>query len=129
MPSQEAIDHQEKQLQVWRDQVRLLASQRAMHGDAFVPPSIMAGITLAHWEIAQCKAMLRGWGIPIEDLPEDAAPLPVDLPPRLPATPKPTPPSNHRLRFLSGLAATAASVIRSKDVFYGSGFARRCLVG
>lgn len=72
MPTQSAIDHQAQQLQLWRAQVRLLESQRAMHGAAFVPPSVRANIALARQEIAQCKAVLRGWSIPVEDLPEDS---------------------------------------------------------
>ena len=71
MPTQQDIQQQQSLLQTYRKTLAMLLNQKAMHGSAFVPPSILHGIAEARGHIAMCKQFLRAWGIDVEDLPGD----------------------------------------------------------
>ncbi len=71
MPSQRDIQYQQQQLQQHRATLRHFLRQRGALGKNFEPPGVAAGITDARQGIAHCKAALRGWGVAVEDLPED----------------------------------------------------------
>ncbi len=64
-----------------RDQKQLLSAyrrtlahhleQRAIHGTAYVPPSVIYGIEEARTQIRRIKRVLRDQGIAVNDHPDD----------------------------------------------------------
>ncbi len=83
MPSQNDIRYQQQLLQQHRATLRHFLRQRGALGQNFEPPGVAAGIAEARRGIAQCKAALRGWGVAVEDLPEDVEQDEEDEPPLL----------------------------------------------
>jgi hypothetical protein len=73
MPDQDQIAQQQRLLEVYRQTLAHYLGQFAMLGSAYAPPAITHGIREAREEIRHVKAALRGWGVPIEDLPDDQA--------------------------------------------------------
>lgn len=71
MPSQGDIRYQQQLLQQHRATLRHFLRQRGAQSQIFELPAVAAGITEARQGIAQCKTALHGWGVAVEDLPED----------------------------------------------------------
>jgi hypothetical protein len=71
MPSQEDILHQQTLLQDYRRTLFHYLSQRAQLSTAYAPPGVSQGIHEARENIRRIKAVLRNWGIAVEDLPDD----------------------------------------------------------
>jgi SIR2-like protein len=72
IPTAETIGQQHELLATHRRTLAILLSQQAQHTSAFVPPSVVQGITEARAHIRQIKATLRSWGVPVDDQPADA---------------------------------------------------------
>ncbi len=79
------IAHQQELLRINRRNLALYLQQRDLQGAAFVTPAVANGIVEARANIARIKGILRGWGVAVEDHPDDAAP------PAPPAAPWPVP--------------------------------------
>lgn len=71
MPSQEEIDRQQQLLDAHRATLAILLAQQARHTRAYTPPATEHGIREARAEIERAKRTLRGWGIAVEDQPDD----------------------------------------------------------
>ena len=71
MPSADDIKHQQTLLTTYRRTLAILLEQRAAHGAAYAPPAMVSGIIEARGQIAQIKGVLRGWGVAIDDDPND----------------------------------------------------------
>jgi nucleoside phosphorylase len=71
MPSQEDIAHQQKLLKSHRRTLAVYITQLAILGQAFAPPNVMHGIRESRNQIRRIKAILRGWGVAVEDHPDD----------------------------------------------------------
>jgi hypothetical protein len=74
MPDQDDIAAQQALLQMHRQTLDVLLKQQAQLGESYAPPAIVNGIRIARASIAQVKQSLRDWGVPAEDLPNDAPP-------------------------------------------------------
>jgi len=72
MPSQEDIERLQQLLEFHRATLAHYLRQQALYGRALSPPSVIHGIAEARAEIADIKATLRSWGVPVEDHPDDA---------------------------------------------------------
>ncbi|RRR70978.1 MAG: hypothetical protein EI684_12235 [Candidatus Viridilinea halotolerans] len=68
----ERAAHQRKLLEVHRTTLGHYLTRQAMLSSAHAPPEIMHGIREARAGIAKAKAALRGWGVAVEDLSDDA---------------------------------------------------------
>ena len=69
---QEAITQQLTLLTAHRHTLGALLQQQALLGGmAYASPGVINGIEEARTGIARCKATLRGWGIQVEDYPDD----------------------------------------------------------
>jgi hypothetical protein len=67
------IADQQDLLATHRRTLAVLLRQRATFGAAYTPPAVEAGIAEARAAIADAKRALRGWGVAVDDLPDDAA--------------------------------------------------------
>ncbi|NOK71585.1 MAG: hypothetical protein GFH25_541324n28 [Chloroflexi bacterium AL-N10] len=76
VPTTKDIAQQQHLLNTHRRTLAHYLQQAAMHGDAYTPPGVMHGITAARTAIQHCKDTLRGWGVIVEDHPDDEAPAP-----------------------------------------------------
>src|SRR6478735_5802396 len=74
MPDQDDIAAQQALLQMHRQTLDVLLKQQAQLGESYAPPAIVNGIRIARASITQVKQSLRDWGVPAEDLPNDAPP-------------------------------------------------------
>jgi hypothetical protein len=74
MPSQDDIVAQQALLEAHRQTLHVLLGQQARLGADFAPPAIASGIAEARGQVARIKAVLRGWGASVEDMPDDEAP-------------------------------------------------------
>ncbi len=92
MPTPDDIEQQQRLLATHRRTLADYLRQRAIHGEAYVPPAINHGIHEACAAIRQIKATLRGWGEIVEDhsgdeaderLPAPASSVPTCPPPPL----------------------------------------------
>ncbi|HEX9372247.1 MAG TPA: hypothetical protein VF897_14625 [Roseiflexaceae bacterium] len=72
MPTDDDIAAQQALLRAHRQTLGLLLMQQAQIGAAYTPPAIANGIRAARDAIMQAKSALRGWGVSVEDLPDDA---------------------------------------------------------
>lgn len=72
MASEDEILQQEQLLSAHRNTLAHLLRQKALHGSAHAPPSVLTGIDEARAEIARIKGVLRGWGIDADDAPDDS---------------------------------------------------------
>ena len=81
MPSQEDTDATQALLRTHRQTLQLLLDQQAKLG-VYAPPGVLIGIGEARQAIGEAKAALRGWGVPVDDLPADT-----ESGPATPATP------------------------------------------
>ena len=73
MPSPEDIHEQQERLTDHRHTLAHHLKQQAIIGEAHAPPGTSHGIREARTEIARIKAVLRGWGVAVEDHPDDIA--------------------------------------------------------
>jgi hypothetical protein len=71
MPDLESVAQQEKLLAAYRETLIHYLVQRARLGSDYSPPGITHGIREARAEISRIKTILSGWGIAVEDLPDD----------------------------------------------------------
>jgi hypothetical protein len=74
MSSQEEIFEQQERLQIYRRTLAHYLNQLAVHGTAYVPPSIAFGINETREAIQRIKRILRTWGVDVEDNPDDVHP-------------------------------------------------------
>src|SRR5262245_17156448 len=75
MPSQEEIDNQLERLKNHRYTLAGFLTQQALLSVAYTPPGVANGIRAARDEIRRIKAVLRSWGVSVEDYPDDDEPL------------------------------------------------------
>ncbi|GAB4212461.1 MAG: hypothetical protein OHK0022_48320 [Roseiflexaceae bacterium] len=88
MPTEQNIQHQLEQLQLSRENIRILVRHALSRGGlAFVSAEIKRALAENYAAIAKSKGILRSWGVHVEDLPGD---LPTEDLPR-PETPHTTP--------------------------------------
>jgi tetratricopeptide (TPR) repeat protein len=86
MPEVEDIEAQRELLRVYRRNLALYLQQQAEQGgSAYVTPAVVNGILDARDQIAQIKAILRGWDQAVDDHPND---MPASPAPALPETPE-----------------------------------------
>jgi nucleotide-binding universal stress UspA family protein len=72
MPTQEEITHQQGLLTTHRRNLNHFLSQQALYGGAaFAPPVTANGIREARENIRHIKTTLRGWGVAVDDHPDD----------------------------------------------------------
>src|SRR4051812_9335302 len=71
IPSQEDIDNQLYVLVTRRRSLALHLRQRAISGSGFMASNLMHAIIEGRQDIARIKAILRSWGIDVEDHPDD----------------------------------------------------------
>jgi hypothetical protein len=86
MPTQDDIAAQQALLRAHRRTLGVLLEQQAAIGAAFAPPALAGGIAEAREAIARVKAVLRGWGVSAEDLPDDEKPAAATGAPNSPQT-------------------------------------------
>lgn len=72
--SREQIDDQRELLAAHRRTLAIYLKQQAQLGSAFAPPGVANGIHEARAAIRRVKATLRGWGVAVDDYPDDEAP-------------------------------------------------------
>jgi len=71
------IATQYKLLDAHRGTLATRLLQLAIHGTAHAPTEVISDIDTARERIAHCKAALRGWGVAVEDHPDDQDASPV----------------------------------------------------
>jgi hypothetical protein len=74
MPDQDAILQQQQLLTSHRQTLFHYLDQKARLGATHIPPSVIHGIREARDEIRRIKTILRGWGVNVEDRPDDQEP-------------------------------------------------------
>jgi hypothetical protein len=67
----EQVAHQRQLLEVHRTTLGHYLTQLAIAGSAHARPEVSHGIREARAGISKAKAALRGWGVVVEDLPDD----------------------------------------------------------
>ena len=67
----EQLAAQRERLAVHRNTLATLLNQQATFGSAYTPPVVMAGIREAREAIYRIKTTLRGWGVTVDDGPDD----------------------------------------------------------
>jgi hypothetical protein len=77
----EELQNQLQLLATHRKTLAHLLHQRAIHGAAYVPPSILHGIDDARTQIRRIKQVLRDGGMTVADQPDDDEAPPVEQPP------------------------------------------------
>lgn len=118
MPSQQDIQQLQERLAAHRETLATLLTQRAQLGSAYAPPGVASGIREAREEIRRIKESLHGWGVVVEDLPDDGAVpappsveaqphagLPIPDPVQAPPKPSTTPPTDIATLWRQALAA------------------------
>lgn len=71
MPSEEDILGQQELLNAHRQTLTVLLRQQALHGEGYSLPAIVNGICETRNHIQRLKAVLREWGVPVTDHPND----------------------------------------------------------
>lgn len=71
MPEQEDIIEQQRLLQTHRRTLAHYLNQQAILGTAYTPPGVAHGIIEARENIRSIKKTLRGWGMHVDDLPNE----------------------------------------------------------
>lgn len=94
MASNEEIEQQLALLTMYRRTLSLYLQQRAKLGSAFMPPGVAHGIAEARADIARVKGILRGWGVTVDNHPDDdeRGYFPASPPPEPRPAPRPSPP-------------------------------------
>jgi hypothetical protein len=72
MPDAETIAQQQELLHIQRQTLAVYIQQLAAMGSAHAPPAVHHGIREARAAIQRIKATLRGWGVAVDDLPNDS---------------------------------------------------------
>ena len=72
--SPEDVDNQLELLDAHRRTLAIYLKQRAQLGSAHAPPGVENGIHEARAAIRRIKAVLRGWGVAVDNHPNDEAP-------------------------------------------------------
>src|SRR5262245_30344772 len=85
MPSQQDTDQQRTLLETHRRTLAHLLIEEAKYGGLNVPPSLLNSIVETRAKIRQAKSALRGWGLLLEDHPNDEAEAPAQAGPPTPA--------------------------------------------
>jgi nucleoside phosphorylase len=107
MPDQREIQHQQKLLGIYRRNLEILLRQAATYGgEDSAPLHHINQIDEARKNIRYIKGVLRGWKVPVDDLPADEPPV-SPLPPTMTAT-------STTAASSSGTASTAESKPRRK---------------
>lgn len=70
-PAADVCRQQQDLLATHRRTLAHVLKQQAALGSAYAPPGIAHGIDEARAGIAQCKQTLRGWGVAVDDHPDD----------------------------------------------------------
>src|SRR5947208_7615454 len=71
MPNQEDIANQQELLATYRRRLARHLKQLAQLGETHAPPDIFESIREARVNIQRIKGVLRVWGVPFEDHPDD----------------------------------------------------------
>jgi hypothetical protein len=71
MPTPDDIEQQQKLLAAHRSTLAHYLKQRARIGQDNITSGVAHGIDDARAEIARIKGVLRGWGVDVEDLPDE----------------------------------------------------------
>src|SRR5262245_31938092 len=71
MPSQDDINHQQELLAIHRRNLAHYLGQQAQLGKAVTPLGILNGILEERANIKRIKGILRGWGVAVDDHPDD----------------------------------------------------------
>src|SRR5215212_1323437 len=71
MASQEDVMHQRNLLEINRRNLSHYLQQRDTLGEAYAPPGTLNGILETRANIKRIKGILNGWGVSIEDNPDD----------------------------------------------------------
>ena len=71
MPDAETIAQQQELLHIQRQTLATYLQQHAAMGSAHVPPVVSHGIREARAAIQRIKVTLRGWGVAVDDHPDD----------------------------------------------------------
>ena len=74
MTTAEDIQSQEKRLHLYRRTLSNSLEQMAMLGSAHAPPGLVHTISEARDNILHIKSVLRGWGVEVENHPDDDGP-------------------------------------------------------
>src|SRR5262245_53354041 len=75
IPSQEDIEQQQERLAEHRATLAVYLGQLAKSGSAYAPLPVVKGIAEVRIEIKRIKGILRDWGVPVKDLPDDEEPI------------------------------------------------------
>ena len=68
-----AVQHQRTLLQIHRGNLAVLLRQRDAFGAEQAPPIVVNGLRQTRADIQRIKAILRGWGAPVDDGPGEEA--------------------------------------------------------
>jgi superfamily II DNA or RNA helicase len=71
MPTEEDVFNQKQRLDINRRNLQTYIIQMDTIGRAYVTPAIINGIYEARDNIRRIKAILRSWGVEVEDMPDD----------------------------------------------------------
>ncbi len=82
MPTPNDIVNLTDRLHAYRQRLADQLHQLARVGELHAPPLLLADIREAREQIARMSATLRGWGVPVETLPDDIDPDAPIAPPR-----------------------------------------------
>ncbi len=115
MPSQRDIDHQQSLLKIHRRNLDHYLTQQATLGTAHTPPGVIHGIESTREQIAQIKQTLRGWHVPVEDMPDDDTTRPTPAPS---ATLGAAPHTSRTPQQLRDLLATRFSMSELNDALF-----------
>ena len=107
MPTQDDIEQQQVLLATHRRTLAVYLNQLAAHGETHAPPEIFHGIAESRAAIHRSKAVLQGWGVQVENLPNDEAPQERRQPP-----PTPPPDDEEQRRHLRELLRAHQSRLR-----------------
>jgi len=91
MPSPEEIADQQKLLATYRQTLVYCLDQQAKLTTTYAPPAVFHGIQEARDNIRRIKSSLRGWGVEVEDHPDDEPPA--AAPPEDQSLPSSSPPA------------------------------------
>jgi hypothetical protein len=73
MPSEQDIQNQQELLATHRQHLFKYLKQQAEDGEEYASPALVSGIDKVRGNIRRVKAILRDWGVTVEDHPDDEA--------------------------------------------------------
>jgi hypothetical protein len=65
------VQHHRSLLKIYRTNLEIYLKQQEQFGESLAPPMIFHALQNARDEIQRIKAILRGWNVAVEDLPEE----------------------------------------------------------